>query len=556
MRRHFKVGTGQRKYVASVVSLAIMVTLTSCSARSGESQGVGTTIPLPAPAAADTLGTKAGPDDASGPPKDGGKLVFGIEAEPEGLDPTRYAFSSSGHFVASSVFDPLVTLDAEGKVIPYLATSFVGSANHLTWTITLPTGVKFHDGTPLDADAEVKNLEAYRTSIITAGNVGMITSVKAPDATHVVIEINEPIVNFPSIFASQVGYVIAPAMITNPELLDKPIGSGPFIFEKHISGQSWSFRKNPDYRRKGLPHLDNLEIRPVPDNTERLRRLKAGDLDMINARSGAEILDLRATDLKRVENAKGEEQFFALNTQKPPFDSLTARRAVASAIDSKRYLDEVTLGVETPANGPFAPGEPGYLADTGYPTFDLDAAKKLAKQYEQESGRPFEVTFVTQADMNNQADSQLTASMLEAAGIKTTVTAVPQINLIAGIASGNYQMGRFRLFGHPAVDQDASTFWRSSNATTAVSLNFPRFVDPVVDSAIHTLLGTDDAQARTAALETINREFGKNVPYVWLGRADWILAANPRINGIYAATNSTVQLIGPKTWMADLWIKN
>ena len=90
-----------------------------------------------------------------------------MEAEPEGLDPIRYAFSSSAHFVASAVFDPLATLDADGNPVPYLAKAIDGSDNNQTWTITVPTGIQFHDGTPLTAQVVADDLNGYQTSAIT-----------------------------------------------------------------------------------------------------------------------------------------------------------------------------------------------------------------------------------------------------------------------------------------------------------------------------------------------------------------------------------------------------
>src|SRR5262245_32705095 len=128
-----------RRFTAATVFVAVLgVGLAACSSTggSGGSADAGTpTTPVTRP-----TGTKSGPEDGT-TPKDGGKLVFGIEAEPEGLDPTRYAFSSSAHMVASAVFDSLATFDADGNAVPSLATSIVGSADYKTWTVTIPSGV-------------------------------------------------------------------------------------------------------------------------------------------------------------------------------------------------------------------------------------------------------------------------------------------------------------------------------------------------------------------------------------------------------------------------------
>lgn len=505
---------------------------------------------------ANVLGTSAGPPDATTPPVDGGKLAFGLEAEPEGLDPIRYAFASSGHFVASAVFDPLATLDANGKAVPFLAKAIDPSDGFKTWTITIPTGVQFHDNTPLTAQVVVDNLEAYRKSIIVGGSLGIVSSVSATDDTKVVVKLSTPMVSFPTVLTTQVGYVIAEVMLNSTQMTDKPIGTGPFVIDSHIKDQIWSFKKNKHYWRAGLPHLDAIDFKPIPDNAKRMSDLQAGNLDVMNTRSPQQILDLRSSEFKRVENAAGEEEFILLNTQAPPFDNPIARQAVAAAIDTARWRSEVARDVDPPANSPFGPNQLGYLEDNGYPKYDLAKAKQLVEQYKTATGKDLSFTWVTQADLDVQTETQVVVDMLNQAGMTVEVTLLPQINLIAQIATGSYQMGRFRLFGHPNPDADASGFWRSSEVLPPpqVSLNFPRFADPKVDAAIDTAIATDDAKVRDTQYQIVNREFATNLPYIWLGRAVWMLAARPNVNGIYAATNGTIQTIGPKTWLADLWL--
>jgi peptide/nickel transport system substrate-binding protein len=333
-------------------------------------------------------------------------------------------------------------------------------------------------------------------------------------------------------------------MLTDTTLVDKPVGTGPFISQGHTKDVSWSFKKNPNYWRKGLPHLDGIEFKPIPDNAARLQGLEKGDLDLINVRSPEETIQLRSnSELKEVENTQGEEEFIVLNTQSAPFDNPTARQAVAAAVDTGVWQKKIGLDVEHAVDQPFAPGQLGYVADPGYPKPDAAKAKQLVQQYEQESGKPLEFTYYTQ-------------SMLEGAGMKVTVQALPQINLIAQIATGSYQMGRFRLFSSANPDVDANNFWRSSAIAEApaVSLNFPRFANPKIDDAITTAAATNDPAVRDQAFQTVNKQFAADVPYIWLGRAVWVLAASPRVNGIYAGTNGTVETVGPKTWVADLWI--
>src|SRR5262249_50245794 len=158
-------------------------------------------------------------------------------------------------------------------------------------------------------------------SVITGAALKIVSSIDATDDTHVVVKLNDPMVSFPVLLASQQGYVFAPVMLNDTQYVDKQIGSGPFVISGHTKDQIWTVKKNPNYWQKGLPHLDSIDFKPIPDNAARLQGLEKGDLDMINTRSPAEIAQLRnSNQFKRVENSDGEEEFVILNTQQAPFD--------------------------------------------------------------------------------------------------------------------------------------------------------------------------------------------------------------------------------------------
>ncbi len=509
------------------------------------------------PAQSKIGGSISGPADDT-TPVDGGRLVVGIEAEPEGLVPTSYAFSSSGHMIASAVFDPLATLDASGNAVPYLAKAIDPADNYQTWTITLPEGVTFHDGTTMDATAVATVLEAYRTSIITGPSLKTVTSITATDPTHVVVKLSEPMVAFPAQMTTQPGYIFAPAMLTNPDLAGKPEGTGPYVFDRHENSKVWSFKKNPHYWRKGLPHLDAIDFKPIPDNLDRVAGLQKGDLDVIHTSRPRQVLDLRALNVKRVENAGGEEDYLVLNTQAPPFDNPLARQAVAYASDTATWRHDQNFDVEAPANGPFAPGQLGYVENDGYPTFDMAKAKDLVAQYTAQTGKPLEFKWLTQEDVDAHQEAQYFTDLFQQAGMKVEVQAMPQINLVAAIATGSYQMGRFRLFSAANPDVDAESFWKSASVLPAgkVSLNFPRYQNATIDAAITKAKASTDDAVRDQAYQEVTRQLAQNQPYIWLGRPTWTLAADPKVNGIYAAVNGSVQTIGAKTWLAELWVSH
>ena len=542
---------GRRLTRSTLLALAV---LAAASASCSSSSTSGTTQP-PADAGGPQPSNVKGPQDAA-PPRDGGQIVMGLEGEPEGLDPTRFAFAASGHYIASAVFEPLATIDAGGQAVPYLATAIQPNADFTTWTITLPEGVKFHDNTTLDSAVVKANLDAHRSSMITRLAMLTVADVQAPDATHVTVALTKPWVRFPNLLTSQIGYVLAPAMLADPELSKKPIGTGPFVFDSHVDFQSWTFKKNPNYHHAGLPHVGSMLFKIIVDEGERQRALEAGDVDVIHSAKPDQVLALKASGAYKIVNySGGEEDFLTVNTLKPPFDSLTARRAVAYATDSAGWLRDRTKNVEQASNSPYAPGQLGYEKDNGYPAFDMNKAKELAAQYQTETGQQLSFSLATTEGLDNQADAQYFIKAYEQAGMKVTALTYKQIQLVAQTATGNFEMALFRNFGFHDPDTDA-TFFRSASALDlgGLSLNFPHYRDPAVDEALDKALAAPTDAERDQAYRSLQRIFAEKLPYLWLGRPEWVLAANPRVNGIYPAANGTIQTLGAKTWLSEMWV--
>ncbi len=553
VERAARSGPARRPAAPVLLGLLLAIALVACGADASPTDQAGrVTSTTQAMVPNQRGGVTGGPADTE--VTEGGRIRYGLEAEPEGLDPMRFAFSQAGHAVASAVFDPLVTLDADGKPVPYLAKEITPNADFTVWTVALPTDVKFHDGTALTAAVVVANLEAYRASVITGPPIHeIITGVAEKDPTHVAITLRKPYRAFPAALTTQIGYMVAPAMLADPGLAKKPVGTGPFIFDHHKDNESWSLRKNPTYWRAGLPHLDSIEFAPVADDAKRAEQLRSGTLDLMQTISGADIVELRKSDFKRVENRNGDIAFLTLNTTKAPFDNLTARRAAAYATDAEKVRREVYGDVARPANSPYGTGKPGHLDDNGFPTYDPAKAKQLVDQYRRETGSELEFTFITSADITNAQCAQALIPGFEAAGMKVRIQQLPQIQGIAQIAAGNYQMGQFRLFAHPSPEVD-STFYRSNSLAEGISLNFPRFATPEIDALTEHAAGSGSVQEQAADYEKVSRILADQVPYVWLAELDWMLAANPRVNGVRAAANGTLPTIGPKTWIAELSI--
>ena len=545
---------------SAVIGVIVVVGLLAAACGGSDEDTAGTTT-TEAPDAPSTAGA-AGPPDAEGPPQRGGKIVFGLEAEVDNLDPTKGAFPGSGHYVATALYDPLATVDAEGNAVPFLATAIEPNEDASAWTITLPEGVTFHDGAPLNAEAVKANIDAQLASLIASMFVTSIESAEVVSEYEVKVNSSLPWASFPYTLTTQVGYVASPATLADPAA-GAPgggavAGTGPFVYKSWSVNESLVATANGDYWRMGeddkpLPYVDEIEFRPIPDSSERFTDLRNGDLNVMLTYQTTDIIKLREDDWKRVEENQSEEDVVALNTSKPPFDQLVARQAIAYATDQEGRLEGTGQNVWEIATSPFAPGQLGYVEDDGWPGFDPDKAKELVQQYEAEHG-PFEFAYQGATSIDDIGEQNDLVQGWRDAGMDVSIVTVDQPTLIANTVIGNYQATDWRNFGH--LDPDADFMWWHSSTVDpgALSANVAQYPDPEIDAALEQARASDDPEVRQEAYATVARELNAGLPYVWLDRVVWVLAAAPNVNGIYAAANGTVATLGTKTWLSELWL--
>jgi peptide/nickel transport system substrate-binding protein len=491
-----------------------------------------------------------------GDPVEGGKFVFALEAETEsGLNPIVGQFAASGHLMASAIFDPLATLDAEGNAVPYLAESIEPNGDFTVWTVKVRDGVMFHDGTPLTADAVKATLDGHALSVVTKDAVKPITATEVVDPLTVEVTMSQPWAQFPYTLTTQVGYIPAPSMLADPEGLFNPVGTGPFVFESWTVGTSFEATRNESYWQEGKPHLSSIEFRPIPDAQLRAEAVLDGEVDMTTMVLNRTNEYLRDRDVKMLEVSNGEESSITLNTARAPFDNPLARQAVAAATDVDRFLAETGRDLVEPATGVFAPGQLGYREDVAHNTFDLERAKELVAQYQSETGEPLRFVYDGANTVDDRAAQQVLKEMWEAAGMSVELNSIPQSDQIINTVLGVYQATDWRNFGSPDPDGDY-VWWHSTSigAEGQISLNVPRLGDPKIDAALDDARATVDEGRRDELYAEVAALLNEGGGYVWLERPTWALVSGPNVNGFLEAQNGSISTIGSKTWIADLWV--
>ncbi|HXM56762.1 MAG TPA: ABC transporter substrate-binding protein [Candidatus Dormibacteraeota bacterium] len=474
-------------------------------------------------------------------PRRGGQLIFATEAEINSFDPRSGAWDSTGLLFAGTVYDPLFTQAADGSVRPYLAQSISPNADFTRWTLRLRPGIRFHDGTPLDAAAVKVNLDGSARSPLTAPYLFNMTGTRVIDSLTLQVTTGTPWVPFPSYLTRQLGYMAALRQLADTSGRAKPIGTGPFLFKEWLPGDHFTATRNPDYWRPGLPYLDAITYRPIPDPRSRGSGLEAGDVDLMHSSDTQNVADFRqGPKYRRVSDlgsvlGEPDQNFIMLNTAVPPLDDVRVRRALAHATDRQRVIDTLYNGLTKPADGPFMAGSP-YHGPTGYPAYDPAAARALIADYARQRG-PVSFRFSTVNTAKLRTRTELLQAMWREVGIQTEIVPLEQSPLILDAISGNFQACGWRQFNTP--DPDAN--YVSWSGTTAApvgrqALNFARNRDPQLDAALEAGRTQVDPQVRAAAYRLVAQRLGADVPYLWLSPAVWIVAARPHVGGLGEAT--------------------
>ena len=351
-------------------------------------------------------------------------LVMGMVLEPPHLDPTAGAAAAIDEVVYANVFEGLTRIDRDGAVQPALAKSWTVSDDGLTYSFALHEGVSFHDGSSLEASDVVFSLDRARSEDSVSAQKALfepIESVAAPDAATVVVTLKRPTGHF----LFNLGW--GDAVVVAPESADgnkaKPIGTGPFKFERWVQGDRVELVRNPDYWGDAV-ELERATFKFIPDPAAAVAAMLAGDADAFANFPAPESLGQFEADprFKVVIGSTEGETILTMNNGKEPFSDLKVRRAVAHALDRKAIIDGAMFGYGTPIGSHFAPHHPAYVDLTDRYPYDPEKAKALLAEAGLADG--FKATIKLPPPTYARRGGEIIAAQLAKVGIELEIIPV------------------------------------------------------------------------------------------------------------------------------------
>jgi peptide/nickel transport system substrate-binding protein len=479
--------------------------------------------------------------------------VWAVPAETSGgwcLPEAQLAIS--GIQIARAIYDPLTAPDAHEVYRPFLAQSVTSNATHTVWSITLRSGVTFHDGTQMTAQVVKNNLDAARGKyknrhpLLSSFVYGKyVNDVKITGPLAVEVD-TVPWTAFPAyLYGSGRFGIMAQAQLDDTtSCASKLIGTGPFMIQDWKRNDHFTAKRNPHYWRKDahgvqLPYLDQIIFKPVVASSQIVNGIESGDLDLALDDGPLDIAQYRTMErngrINLTESAKFPELAYTqFNVTIPPFNNIDARLAYAYALDRVTSNRIRSKGITQIASGPFGPGVMGYLKDTGLPTYNPTKAKEYVQKYTRETGKPLAFTYLSPGtDPEILKTIELIKHYLEQVGIKMTVKAVDESQGINNVIGKQFQAVAWR--NHPGYDPDTEYVWWHCDNPSGVCnnpVNFGGFNDPVINKALEDGRSNPDPAQRRADYETVNREFAKQMYNGWGSWVDWSVPAARRVHGV------------------------
>ncbi|GAB6928976.1 ABC transporter substrate-binding protein [Paenibacillus sp. JCM 10914] len=483
MRSHAR---NRRKSVTAAV-LGMMLLLSACGgqqASSGNTTAAGTLVAT------------------QGVPAQGGELSFALATSPDTLDPHRSGLAVSVR-VIRTIHDSLVVQLPDHTIKPWLATEWEISEDGLSYTFKLREDVRFHDGTPFNAEAVKYNFDRILDPATKASNAAALLqpyqSSEVLDEYTVKLNLATPSRAFLGNLSQALLGIVSPtaAQQYGDQLGQQPVGTGPFKFVKWEENAGIQVERNPDYKwapelvtNQGAPYLDGIDFRIVPEEATRIGSVQSKQVLAAETVPPQNILTLEKDPNFQLlqTNTVGLPYTLFFNKDREPWNELKARQAVQLAVDVDTIVKTLYLGTYERAWSPLTPGTFGYDASLEQAIKpDIPKANQLLDELgwvrgedgiRAKDGKKLALHYVDGTPNREKRNdiAVMIQQQLKQIGIAVEVEITKDIRTVV------YTNGNYDLYGNSQVNSDPNalySFYHSYDPKGQASLS--RLNEPEVD---------------------------------------------------------------------------
>jgi len=484
-------------------------------------------------------------------PAYGDAIIVGSIGDASNLIPIL-ASDSASHDIAGLVYNGLVKYNKDLKLVGDLAESWDISPDGLTITFHLRKNVKWQDGKPFTSDDV---LFTYKTTIDPqtptpyAGDFMMVKKVECPDRYTIRVTYDKPFAPALGSWGSAIlpKHLLTGTPITKSPLSRHPIGTGPYIFDKWITGEKIVLHANPNYF-EGRPYIDRYIYRIIPDMATMFMELQNGTIDEMGL---TPLQYKRQTNtpffkknFRKYKYLSFSYTYLGYNLKEPLFKDKRVRQAISYAIDKKEIVEGVLFGLGKVATGPYKPGTWYYNPKVKHYPYNPEKAKKLLEAcgWKKNSkdgllyknGRPFTFTIITnQGNNSRMKTAEIIQWRLRMVGIEVKIRTIEWASFIRQFIDKR----RFQaviLGWTTGQDPDLFDIWHSSKIK-GNGLNFISYRNHEVDRLLEMGRTTFDIEKRKQAYMRFQEILAEEQPYTFLYIPMSLPIIHARFHGIKPA---------------------
>ncbi|MFC4557765.1 glutathione ABC transporter substrate-binding protein [Virgibacillus kekensis] len=430
------------------------------------------------------------------------EITYASTSDAAGLSPIDTNDSVSSN-VTYQIYETLFTQDPQTlESKPLLAKSYE-TPDENTWVIKLREGIKFHDGTPFNAEAVKYTFDQIRDPERAAPRASLlapIESVEVKDEYTVVIKTKEPYGPMLAALSHTNAAIVSPKADKEGDINKNPVGTGPFKFVEWVEGDHITLERNEDYW-KDPAALEKVTFKVVPEVSTAISMLETGEVQFIDA--------LPSDQLPRIENINGVKvqkspgtrvSYLGFNMEKAPFNELEFRKAVAYGVDQEAYVNQLN-GLGTFSESIIGPKVFGYnekAEEAGY-AFDKEKAKQIVEEngYGDE-----EINLLVANRASYMKMAEIVQAQLTEIGLNVQIETMEWATFLETGRKGDYEM-TFLGWSNSTAD-GSELLYPNLHSDNIGSSNFSRYSNPEFDKLVEESRQTVDQEVRKEKLHEAN----------------------------------------------------
>ena len=460
----------------------------------------------------------------------------GLNEDPDILDPDL-GRTYVGRIVFASLCDKLFDITQNSEIIPQLATGYEFAADNLSLTIDIRSGVKFHDGTTLDAEAVKYNLERSKNfpGSNRASELEQLGSVEVVDKDTVRLNLSQPFAPIVAQLADRAGMMVSPkaAEAEGENFGNAPVCAGPFQFKERVAQDRIVVERFPDYWDASSINLAQVVFLPIPDTSVRLANLQSGDLQMIERPAPTDLETIRSDPNLTLPSAPSlGYQGLTINLSNPKplgtplASSPQVREAFELALDRNVINQAVFNGEYIVGNQAVPPSSPWYNNNYPIPERDLEKAKALLK----EAGFD-RVSFELMVGNNPESVrlGEVIQSLAAEAGFDVSLRATEFATALDLQEQGDYEVFAIGWSGRIDPDGNIHQF-----ETCKGTLNESGYCDQQVDSLLNKARAVSDTAERKALYDQAGELYLPNRNIIYLYHSNLFFPHTSALQGFEA----------------------